>query len=76
MTDLEYVLRGFEAAPILHGPFDYILYWCHVWPPDLYAAMEKHFPPASAMEAAKLSRNRNKSGFSAAVRRRLCLVGG
>lgn len=27
MTDLEYVLRGFEAAPIFDGPFDYITYW-------------------------------------------------
>lgn len=75
-TDLEYVLAGMEAAPLLDGPFDSILYWCRVWPPDLYAAMERHFPPTSAMEAAKLSRNRNKAGFSAAVRRRLRLVRG
>jgi len=40
---------------------------CNVWPPDLYAAMETYFPPAAAMEAAKLSPNRNKKGFSAAV---------
>ena len=66
LTDLEYVLRGFEAAPVFDGPFNYITYWCDVWPPDLYEAMEETFPPASAMEAAKLSPNRNKKGFSAA----------
>mmetsp|Transcript_4726 Transcript_4726/g.11741 ORF Transcript_4726/g.11741 Transcript_4726/m.11741 type:complete len:339 (-) Transcript_4726:30-1046(-) len=65
-TDVEYVIKGFEAALVLDGPFDFITYWCNVWPPDLYAAMETYFPPAAAMEAAKLSPNRNKKGFSAA----------
>ena len=27
LTDLEYVLRGFEAAPVFDGPFKYITYW-------------------------------------------------
>jgi hypothetical protein len=33
LSDLEYVLAGFHAAPVFDGPFDYITYWCNVWPP-------------------------------------------
>ena len=27
LSDLDYVIRGFEAAPLLDGPFNYITYW-------------------------------------------------
>lgn len=27
LSDLQYVIRGFEAAPLLDGPFEYITYW-------------------------------------------------
>jgi len=26
-TDVEYVIKGFEAALVLDGPFDFITYW-------------------------------------------------
>jgi hypothetical protein len=44
--------------------------WCNVWPPDMYAEMERYFPPISAMEAQLLSVTRNaknaKAGYNKA----------
>eukprot|EP00241_Pyramimonas_parkeae_P012278 CAMPEP_0114250934 /NCGR_PEP_ID=MMETSP0058-20121206/14978_1 /TAXON_ID=36894 /ORGANISM="Pyramimonas parkeae, CCMP726" /LENGTH=281 /DNA_ID=CAMNT_0001364655 /DNA_START=125 /DNA_END=970 /DNA_ORIENTATION=- len=65
----EWIIAGLKAAPISDFPFKRSLFWCDVFPPVTYAALDTYWPPTALMhQDVKSGRSKKVSHKNAGER--------